>query len=237
MTKKCHSDIFAFKNRNCSHKAWKKLCKLKEEIRNGLSCENEARLENLNRNYVKKRNSCNDANRAAIKNFEQKLSINVKEDSKSFYSYGRSKQKRKERVGPLKNDVGNEEVIVDDEEAAEVLNKYFSSVFTLEDLGNIPEPKQTCLSSGNGLTRIIFTKENVMEQQLLKRLKTDKSPGIDELHPKFLHEVREEIGEVLAQIFNKSMQTGEVPQEWRDALIVPLFKKGNRSDPGNYRPV
>src|SRR6218665_3000021 len=106
---------------------------------------------------------------------------------------------------------------------------------TLENLGNIPEPKQTYLSSGNGLTQIIFTKENVVEQ--LKRLKTDKSPGIDELRPKFLHEVREEIGEVLAQIFNKSMQTGEVPQEWRDALIVPLFKKGNRSDPGNYRPV
>ena len=33
------------------------------------------------------------------------------------------------------------------------------------------------------------------------------------------------------------MQTGDVPQEWRDALIVPLFKKGNRSDPCNYSPV
>src|SRR6218665_1674732 len=99
------------KKRRAKNKAWKKFRKLKEEIR--LSCENEARLENLNRNYVKKRNSCNDANRAAIKNFEQKLSRNVKEDSKSFYNYVRSKQKRKERVGPLKKDVGNEEVIVD----------------------------------------------------------------------------------------------------------------------------
>ena len=133
----------------------------------------------LNRNYVNKRNICNDANRAAIKNFEQKLPRNVKEDSKSFYNYVRIKQKRKERVGPLKRDVGNGEVIVDDEEAAEVLNKYFSSVFTLEDLGNIPEPNQTCLASGNGLTQIIFTKENVVEQ--LKRLQTDKSPGIDDL--------------------------------------------------------
>ena len=60
---------------------------------------------------------------------------------------------------------------------------------------------------------------------------------IYELHPKFLHEVREEIGEVLAQTFNKSMPTGDVRQEWRDALIVPLFKKGNRSEPCNYRPV
>src|SRR6218665_3866993 len=126
----------------------------------------------------------------------------------------------------IERDDGIEEVVVDDEEAAEVLNKYFSSVFTLEDLGNIPEPKQTCLDSGNGLAQIIFTKENVVEQ--LKRLNTDKSTGIDELHLKFLHEVREEIGEALALIFNKSMQTGDVPREWRDALIVPLFKKGNR---------
>ena len=64
-------------------------------------------------------------------------------------------------------------------------------MFILEDLGNIPEPKETCLGSGNGLIQIIFTKENVVEQ--LERLEIDKSPGIDELHPKFLHEVREEI--------------------------------------------
>ena len=70
----------------------------------------------------------------------------------------------------MKKDVGNEEVIVDDEEAAEALNKYFSSVFTLEDLGNIPEPKQTCLDSGNGLAQILFTKENVVEQLKDKKL-------------------------------------------------------------------
>src|SRR6218665_2763143 len=83
--------------------------------------------------------------------------------------------------------------------------------------------------------QIMFTKENVVEK--LKQLKTDKGPGIDELHPKFLHDVRKEIGEVLAQIFNKSMQTRDVPQEWRDALIMPLFKKGNRSYPCKYRKV
>jgi len=64
---------------------------------------------------VNKRNICNDENRAAIKNFEQKLSRNVKEDSKSVYNYVRSKQKRKERVGPRTIEMhGNEEVIVDD---------------------------------------------------------------------------------------------------------------------------
>ena len=72
---------------------------------------------------MNKRNICTAANRAAIRNFEQKLSRNVKGDNKSFYNYVRSKHKRKERVGSLKREDGSEEVIVDDEEAAEVLNK------------------------------------------------------------------------------------------------------------------
>jgi len=59
-------------------------------------------------------------------------------------------------------------------------------VFPLEDLGNIPEPKQAFLDSGKarkGLMQLVFTKENAMEQ--LKKQDTDKSPEIDELHPNF----------------------------------------------------
>jgi hypothetical protein len=38
-------------------------------------------------------------------------------------------------------------------------------------------------------------------------------------------------------LFNKSIQTGEVPQDWRIAKVTPIFKKGTKGDPGNYRPV
>jgi len=47
--------------------------------------------------------------------------------------------------------------------------------------------------------------------------------------------VGEEIAE--AKIFVSSLATGEVPEDWRVANIVPLFKKGSRDNPGNYRPV
>ena len=46
-----------------------------------------------------------------------------------------------------------------------------------------------------------------------------------------------EISEPLAIIYNKSLSEGVVPQEWKRANITPLFKKGARSDAGNYRPV
>jgi hypothetical protein len=42
---------------------------------------------------------------------------------------------------------------------------------------------------------------------------------------------------VLTKIFNKSLQTGEVPADWKEATITPIFKKGSRAAPENYRPV
>ena len=48
---------------------------------------------------------------------------------------------------------------------------------------------------------------------------------------------REEIAEALAKIFASSLSTGEVLGDWRVANVVPLFKKGSKDKPGNYRPV
>ncbi|XP_077149043.1 P2X purinoceptor 4 isoform X1 [Ranitomeya variabilis] len=63
------------------------------------------------------------------------------------------------------------------------------------------------------------------------------SPGPDELHPRVLKEIAEEIFEPLSIIFENSWRTGEVPEDWRRANVVPIFKQGKKVDPGNYRPV
>jgi len=43
------------------------------------------------------------------------------------------------------------------------------------------------------------------------------------------------IAEPLSIIFERSWRTGEVPEEWRKASVTPVFKKGKKEDPGNYR--
>ncbi|PKU49337.1 rna-directed dna polymerase from mobile element jockey- hypothetical protein [Limosa lapponica baueri] len=61
--------------------------------------------------------------------------------------------------------------------------------------------------------------------------------GPDGLHPRVLRELADVIAKLLSIIFEKSWKTGEVPERWRKANVMLVFKKGKKENPGNYRPV
>jgi len=72
---------------------------------------------------------------------------------------------------------------------------------------------------------------------LLCHLDTDMSVGLYGIHPRVLRELAEELAKPLSIIYQQSCLTGEVPDEWRIALVTPIYKKGRNEDLGNYRPV
>ena len=76
-----------------------------------------------------------------------------------------------------------------------------------------------------------------MVAKKIKKMKDNKSPGVDGLPPKLLKEIVEQISTPLAKLFKLSLEEGLVPSEWKEANITPLFKKGSRNKPENYRPV
>lgn len=69
-----------------------------------------------------------------------------------------------------------------------------------------------------------------------QKLKTDKSPGLDCIHPRILVELREELGDVLVNLFNTLLQDGRLPNNWKIANVSAIYKKVE-SEPINYCPV
>ena len=175
------------KARRTKNKAWRRMQQMRQINLGELDDCTERNLEQARNKYIRKRNSAKAINRKAIKEYKEKLSQNIKRDNKSFYSYMKSKQKRKDKVGPLKN--GQGKIVTEDEETAEMLNNYFGSVLTKEATKNIPEPKKLFEGSDDLRLTDVYISE-VMVVKMLENLKEDKAPGIDEIHPKFLKEVR-----------------------------------------------
>ena len=168
--------------------------------------------------------------RRAKRALERKLARSEKSD-RMFNAYVKSKTKCKVSVGPLKD--ANGKVISDSMEMAEELNGFFSSVFTREDTSNLPAPR--IRSFEHSIKKVNF-RQAVIEKKIAK-LKPSAAPGGDGIAVKLLQEFAPLLARPLALIFNQSMTEGVVPSMWKEANVTPIYKKGSKSKPGNYRPV
>ena len=196
--------------------------------------QNSERDQNLYEIYKNKLKESTNENKKAKKVYEQKLAENIKQDCKKFYAYVNSKSRSDRTIGPLKDPAG--ETIKGNQQMANFLNEYFTSVFTTENLQNIPATRDIFDSTmGDGLDHIAIDETLVLNK--LNKLNVNKSVGPDEIHGKLLYELRYELVKPLTELFNKSLELGQIPQDWRDGNVVPLFKKGKRDQPQNYRPV
>ena len=80
-----------------------------------------------------------------------------------------------------------------------------------------------------------LTKSKIIE--VLKTLKPDRAHGPDNLSSRVLIELGETIVDPLYFLFKQSLENGELPRDWCDAIVIPIFKKGAKNEPANYRPV
>ena len=183
-------------------------------------------------NYNNARNQVSRKIKNMKKLKENKIAKNIKTNPKAFYQYIASKTIKKESISDLVKDDGN--LTSNDEEKCNVINNFFASVFTHEDMSNVPD--FVCNKNIETSLETCFIETHEMESALLK-LNPNKSPGPDNLHPHFLKNTAKSLSLPLTILFHKTLSEGSIPDDWKVAEVRPIFKKGDKSLPGNYRPV
>ena len=87
----------------------------------------------------------------------------------------------------------------------------------------------------NDLSAVNFSTQEVYT--LLNKLDVHKAYGTDNLSPHILKQCASQLSPSLAILFTLSMKTGKVPSQWKAPHVVPIFKKGDKGNIENYRPV
>ena len=137
---------------------------------------------------------------------------------KRFWSFIKSLRKDSSGVSPLKE---NGKMHADPKDKTNILNRQYESVYTKEDTSHVPSPSGRPYQSMEGIT---VTKQGV--RKLLQKINPRKACGPDMIPARILKDLPEEVAPLLTCIFQRSFDCGEVPADWRSAIITPEFKKG-----------
>jgi hypothetical protein len=124
-------------------------------------------------------------------------------------------------------------LVYENEEKCNILNKYFCSVTHLEnENNNLPDFDER---GSETLGNIIVFEQDV--DAIISTLNPNKAVGPDLISNKMLIAVKNEIALPLSMLFNKSLKLGVFPSDWKMSHVIPLFKKGDNSLISNNRPV
>ncbi|KAK3101919.1 hypothetical protein FSP39_007343 [Pinctada imbricata] len=157
------------------------------------------------------------------------------QNSKGFWKLVRTLTKnsgKSEIIPPLLN-IDNSEIEVDDNIKADLLNKYFTSVSTIDDRDiDVPDVD---LKTDRQITNIHITIDDIKD--IIKILKLGKANGNDGISHHMLKYTVETVVVPLYILFNMSLSEKQFPILWKKALVMPLFKSNDRHIPSNYRPI
>jgi hypothetical protein len=118
----------------------------------------------------------------------------------------------------------------------EILNDYFVTVFTTENITCIPTPiSNNRVTDTSNICNINITESDV--SGCISKLNINKAHGPDDIYARTIKELNTNLCEPLRILFQKSIDTCDVPNDWKSANVSPIFKQGNKIKAENYRPI
>ena len=187
------------------------------------------------RNEVKRR--VKEAKREANERWGSKLVEDYDRNKGMFWKeVQRGRKGDEKRVDRING--ANGELLVDGEEVSERWGEYFESLL------NVVDERQAIVTAiGNGRRMPVVSGCNddltYMEvYESVRKTKCGKAAGVDEMVVEYMKKGGREMIEWLGRLFNGCFKVGRVPEDWKRACIVPLYKgKGDRYECQNYRGI
>ena len=164
-----------------------------------------------------------------------KLALKIKKNQKVFWHHiNKVRNNRVVLECLVKTDLESETILTNDKEKADYLADFFKSVFI--DRSYVDRP---CNSRIQGC---LYEMDDLMITDISIKKKIDaldwyKSAGPDNIFAKIIKECKFTLSDYLCKLFNESLHFKIIPDNWRYSTITPVYKKGDKCNVANYRPV
>lgn len=164
---------------------------------------------------------------------ERKAINNLKQNPRYFFSYAKKFSKLRSNIGPLRSDKGD--LIDSSKDMAELLQKQYCSVFSDPSEANIKESLSSVPNTDSSMSSFNFTTDDII--RAIDELDAYSATSDEDIPAKVLKECKHFLAIPLHMIWKRSLHTGMIPPTLKTQYITPVYKKGNKTDPANYRPI
>ena len=164
---------------------------------------------------------------------ELKAVATVKKNPRFFFSYAKRHSKLKSNVGPLKN--GDETLTTDPKVMADILQAQYRSAFTDPSNPLIRNTTEQLPETNCKLEDLQFTEDDIVKA--IDEISTYSSTSHECIPACLIKACKEKLSLPLMMLWDTSFAKGKIPASLKEQFITPIFKKGSKSDPANYRPV
>ena len=186
------------------------------------------------------RNHVTNLLRKAEDNHYKTLIDNEKNNLKGLWDIaGKIINPKKAKKNTIINSLNvNGRTITDNKQISNVINDFFSTIGkNLADKIKVKTDFKKYLPAANMNSMFLEMADIDEIRKIILSLKSNKAGGHDRIKPGLIKECSEVVTGPIAHIINLSLKSGIVPQKLKIAKVTPVFKKEDKTDPGNYRPI
>jgi exonuclease III len=228
---------------NYNKKAWitkgiKTSCQKKRDLYNLCKTSQDTNLKQYYKKYTK---ILTDVIKIAKHEHYNKIYRTSKNKTKTMWNFIKSESNMYNNKNEIQLNIEGKQV-TNPMQLANIFNDYFTNATTMPQLGNYNDPMTaidnlltSCTKSPSQIHMAPVTGNEI--KKIIKSLKMKSSCGYDEVPPKILKISLPYIISPLVHLCNRSLHSGIFPSWLKYAQIVPIFKKGDKEQPTNYRPI